>query len=478
VHLVQRSVFEALDRLVELAASAAAGPVIVDQAFDPRGPAGHPTGRAVVLRHAGLPPARLAALAHRAGFDFVARPPRGDAVYCSCASGRLLALAVPADMVVEKAVTVTVEPTLPRDATAHFRVIPQGPGRARVVTGADGTTTLVGERPGRVVVVADVMRGGRTVSSTATVSVRPKPLADGATIAADGRQDVDERVAGAPAAAFDPRLLTVHDDDRVDYGHGPAQQTNRRMQAGVGRRLTALLDRIGIMISGVLQVTAGFDPTAGPPTLARQGRALTIRHLTVNAGTVAAAAHAEGFGFVRRNGDQVLLRHPAEPLLAVEGPAVIEDGEAATFTARPDPDTLPETLRPSWSTGGLDAGRVALTSTTQPAARVVGAHPGTCWVQATLHDANALATHQVEVRLRPEVAAANATLTLDQYDLIMNALHALHPVGVEFVTRRLREAVVELADDGQRIDPRFTYPRYRLHRSTARLVIPPRQTGG
>ena len=67
------------------------------------------------------------------------------------------------------------------------------------------------------------------------------------------------------------------------------------------------------------------------------------------------------------------------------------------------------------------------------------------------------------MRLRPEVVAAAGTVSRDQYDLIMNVLHSLHPIGVEVVTRQVRDAVVELRGAALDADPRYTYPQFRLH---------------
>ena len=60
-------------------------------------------------------------------------------------------------------------------------------------------------------------------------------------------------------------------------------------------------------------------------------------------------------------------------------------------------------------------------------------------------------------------------MSLDQYYLVMNALHRLHPVGVEVLTERLRAAVVELTTAPDGIDPSFTYPTFRVHRPVRSL---------
>jgi hypothetical protein len=89
------------------------------------------------------------------------------------------------------------------------------------------------------------------------------------------------------------------------------------------------------------------------------------------------------------------------------------------------------------------------------------------WVQAAFREAGATGPYAMRVRFSSAVPAG-ATITRDQYDLIMNVVHALHPLGVEVLTREIRPAVVELSGRPT-LDPEYTYPKFRLHRSTARL---------
>jgi hypothetical protein len=89
------------------------------------------------------------------------------------------------------------------------------------------------------------------------------------------------------------------------------------------------------------------------------------------------------------------------------------------------------------------------------------------WVQAVFREAGADGPYAMHVRLAPGVPAG-ATITRDQYDLIMNVVHALHPLGVEVLTRAIRPAVVELAGTSS-LDPEYTYPKFRLHRAAPRL---------
>jgi hypothetical protein len=63
------------------------------------------------------------------------------------------------------------------------------------------------------------------------------------------------------------------------------------------------------------------------------------------------------------------------------------------------------------------------------------------------------------------------TVRKDQYDLVMNVLNALHPIGVEVDTRALRERVVELRGDVLRgVVPGFTFPDFRARDASPALL--------
>ncbi|MGX2998570.1 LamG-like jellyroll fold domain-containing protein [Streptomyces sp. JNUCC 64] len=468
--LTQPPVAVALDALVALAETEAGpGGLVVAGGFDPRAADARAAGRAVLLRHPRIAPGRLAALAHRAGFDWTRALPRGGPVYASRAPGGLLAFTVtPERVVVGTPVTVARASggvPLPTGTETAFRVVPHGPGRAAVTDGTDGTARLLPLAPGRVTVLVDLTRAGRTVSGGVTVRIGVAAVPDGGWLAADGSTDAvgPEAVVGAPEPALDPVFLVRHDDPRVDYGES---EGNRRMQRGTAVALDALLDRVG----GTLTVVAAYRPATGPPDLASRGRELTVRHQTLSAGELAAAAYDAGFGLVRRTGAEVRLWHPSAPLLAVRGPAELAEGATAGYTVLPGPAESGERTRLGWSSGAVPGGqgRAGVSSTTRPTVLLTGRSAGRVWLQAVFRDVDARGPYQVEVRLRPELVATGTVLGREEYDLIMNALHSLHPVGVEFVTAGLRAAVVELRDGGD-ADPAHTYPKFRLHRSAARL---------
>ncbi|MGW6058046.1 LamG-like jellyroll fold domain-containing protein [Streptomyces sp. NPDC055189] len=72
----------------------------------------------------------------------------------------------------------------------------------------------------------------------------------------------------------------------------------------------------------------------------------------------------------------------------------------------------------------------------------------------------------LRIGLHPELRRLEETGTpvvvrKDQYDLVMNVLHELHPIGVEVDTRVLRAHVVELRAGLLDVFPAYTYPAYR-----------------
>ena len=85
----------ALDRLATLLDGAGfIGALTVLSGYDPAAPDSRAAGRAVRLAAPVIGPGRLAALAHRAGFDFVEHR-ADDSVYAACAPGREMLLGPP-----------------------------------------------------------------------------------------------------------------------------------------------------------------------------------------------------------------------------------------------------------------------------------------------------------------------------------------------------------------------------------------------
>jgi hypothetical protein len=471
-HLMQPSLARLIDQLRSLVAVAPAH-LRISSAWTPGAQDARAAGRGVVMEHPTIAAPKLAALAHQAGFALVRTLPRAAGVYASCAPGTPIVLArleaarpdeVPT-VNVGATITLTASPLPPVAAEVHWSVAAgTGAGAVRVTPAATvGQATVDGLSPGAAVVSLDVVYGGFSATPSAAVRVLPATIATGSSIAADGTLGAGPEVAGEPAEKFDPALLETVSHARATFASADAS----RMQLGVARRLRALLADL----TGTLTVLSAFVPVpaGAAPTLASQGRALAMRHSSLPAGQLAAMAHAVGFSWVAVDGANVEVLHRAEDLITVRGIDLVEEGDNLNVEVIPDPSTVSPTTRLSWSSGPLEptSGQADVLSTSLPTLQLVGRRAGRVWVQAAFREAGANGPYAMQVRLSSAVPAG-ATITRDQYGLIMNVVHALHPLGVEVLTRDIRPAVVELAGSPS-VDPDYTYPKFRLHRSPARL---------
>ncbi|MFE5813194.1 LamG-like jellyroll fold domain-containing protein [Streptomyces sp. NPDC056479] len=475
-HLMQPPTAQALDRLLTLVSSAGPTRLQVSSAWTPGAPDARAAGRGVIVNHPTINAPRLAALAHRAGFALVRtlKPPVG--VYASCAPGAPFTLGAQGSanpdelpsVAVGAALTLMASPVPPAGAELHWSVATgSGPAAVRLTPSESaGQASVQGLSAGTVQVSLDIVYGGFSATASAAVRVVPTTVADGSSIAADGTPNPGPVVAGEPADHVDPALLASVSDGRAAFATADA----RRMQRGVARRLIELLDSLDAT-PGTLTVLSAFvpPPAAGAPTLASQGRALTLRHSTLDAGRLAAQAHGVGFSRVAVAGTTVEVLHRAEDLIAVRGGTLVEEGDTISLHVEPSPAAVSPTTRLSWSSGPLapTSGQADVTATSLSTVDLVGRRAGWVWAQAAFREAGANGPNALQVRLSSAVPAGSI-ITRDQYDLIMNVVRVLHPLGVEVLTHGIRPAVVELA--GRPFaDPDYTYPKFRLHRPAPRL---------
>ncbi|HET8643495.1 MAG TPA: LamG-like jellyroll fold domain-containing protein, partial [Pseudonocardiaceae bacterium] len=469
-HLVQVGVADRLDRLVALAGAETSPPgrLLIGTAFDPRAADLRATGRAVMLGHSSVPPGRLAALAHRAGFDFVRFRGSGSAqVYAAAALGDYFSIelnsgspAPPAglsDVDSGATVALSLRPQPPQDAFVRWLTVPGGKGRGILTPdGAPGTrqqtASLRATAAGQLIVKADVTRNRRTVSATRRLRIGITELGDKRSIAADGTLDAPATVVDVPDTFFHPAFLIRHNDPRVDYG---GAEDHRRMQPAVGEVLDSLLDELTRRgVSGQLVITAAFDPSGDPAVdaAAVQGRRLVLRHTVLTPESLAGTAFAAGFGHVTRDGDDVIVRQRPGQLVAVRGPSdvdtgpiiEVDEGTGLEVTASPEPSVLiaagltgpPPSNEPrlAWASDTFDEAGIALGSSTQQVNRLIAGAAGMAWIQASYLLGPALPPFTFQVRLRPELDTPETVISKDQFDLIMNILNALHPVGVEVFT--------------------------------------------
>lgn len=483
--LMQPATAAALDRLVEvLAAQAIGGSIVIEAGFDQASSNSQAAGRAVLMRHTTIPTGRLAALAHRAGFDYVENrmPP---IVYAATAPGIPLLLGpvtagaqlydheIP-HIATGTAIAIGVAhstatydaPVLPADVIVDYWVLPTGAGRGEITADpAPATTAMLDpHHPGVLGLAADIRRGHRVVTVSGAVRILPATMSIGDTIGADGSTGVDIDVAADAEAAFDPAYLMDHDDPRIDYG---THADNHRMQRHTGALLTALTDLIGAEgITTGLQVRSAYDPTA-PDDPAASGCLLRLQHTGLTIPALAIRAHRAGFDYVAATATAVVAAAAPDDLIELGGPDEVEVGETITLTAAPGAADIGPTARLGWSSGQVYANdlvvdSLALTGPADPSVTVRGEAPGVGWVMATLRDADTVGPYVVTVRRRASVASAQ--ISRSDYYLIMNALNTLHPIGVEVRTEDIRAAVVELGTAPSGLAPAFTYPPFRLRR--------------
>ncbi|WP_105969043.1 LamG domain-containing protein [Streptomyces geranii] len=502
-HLVQVGVADTLDRLRTLlsAEPGAPGRLRVGAAYDPGASDLRATGRAVLLGHGIIAPGRLAALAHRAGFAFVhlrtEDRPDGARVYAAHAPGDYFAVdltpppAGPTDLDVGRTAALTLRPPPPADSVLRWLTVPAGPGRATLTTtgplGRPTSATAVrATAPGGLIVKAEVTRGRHTVSASRALRIGVPDLPDGDTIAADGTLGAPADVVSDPDEFFDRRFLVRHDDPRVDYG---ADADHRLMQPAVARTLDALLAELDRRSAdGRLTVRSAFRPDGDE--FAAHGRTLDLAHPAVPPGTLAALAHAVGFGQVEHDGAAVVVRQAPGELVVVHGPddsaadgtvVEVDEGETVSLSVRPalvgDAGTPGPTgadrVRLGWATGTFGTARATLGNARQPATVLRGESAGAAWAQASYLLGDQLAPYTFRVGLRPELDNPDTVISKDQYDLILNILNALHPVGIEVDTRLVRDHTVEVRGNLAEVNPDFTFPKFRI-----RSVLPPLRGAG
>jgi hypothetical protein len=210
---------------------------------------------------------------------------------------------------------------------------------------------------------------------------------------------------------------------------------------------------------------------------------LTLRHPTVGPGALAGLAHAVGFGHVARTGTTVVVRQAPGELAVVHGPdgtdggLVIELDEGAAVGLSVLPALVTDgspgqngagQIRLGWATGAFDAAHAALGNPKQTSTTLRGDAAGLAWVQASYLLGDLPAPYTFRVGLRPELDNPDTVISKDQYDLILNILNALHPVGIEVNTQLIRNHTVEVRGNLAEVNPDFTFPKFRM-----RSVLPP-----
>ncbi|MGX1779383.1 LamG-like jellyroll fold domain-containing protein [Nocardia brasiliensis] len=296
------------------------------------------TGRALVLRHPTEPAGRIAALAHRAGFDWVRyRAASGD-VYVSVADTSVMTIRGSGywfgkDLGVGNPATeLTVYPEPPADSIFRWSLLEAGPGRAELVGSVtDKKVEVRALQPGEVTVKLEVRRGGKGFSTTRRFTIGPQGLAAGTSIGADGTLGVAESVAGAAEdGAYSPNDLVTVTDPLLQV----TVPGSNRMHADVALRLGRLL------VTGALntydrppqvRIVSGWDPNG--TGLDRVGRALTLAPAdpALSLAALGRNAYSAGFDYVFNTGTVIRVAQRAGEHIAVAGPAEVDEGGVASI---------------------------------------------------------------------------------------------------------------------------------------------------
>jgi hypothetical protein len=446
--------------LARITAAGIADQLVLEGAYDPVATGSvRAVGRALLMHHqnVALPPPALAALAHRAGFDYVRTD--GARVYAAVERGERLAVrAAPAQTTVAVGGVLDLE-------VAHFSAHPAD---------APGLTTPVRQRRhvrvttdavGDIVVRVEYRYRGHTQTGTFRFAVTLIALPDGGTLDAFGNPATTEfDAAGKPETDFDPLYLFTHPlVPQIDFSASP---DTRRMQVGTRAALDDLIARlIANGTPGQVVVTKGYD--AADPGLRGVGRALELRHATLDPGVFGALV-AQCFDYVRRQGTSI---HAAVRLGAhIE---IVQDAGGASLpdelvVGTPikigvDPGSLPNTGAYNFSTRAIGNGTGTYDFTQRPVVTFTPRRTGEILLSATYvgHDDAGAAPYTFGIGLSAELDVPATIIPKDQYDIIMNILNAFHPIGIEVTTDRIRSHVVEIEQDPSKAFPAYSFPDFR-----------------
>lgn len=353
----RRALLALLDRL---AAEGADGPLRLRSGHDPAAGDLRAVGRALTLDHENVPLGRLAALAQQAGFSWVRNLGH---VYASVASTDaydiLISPRTPAvdrrhgaDLLVPEDAEVALDPPPYPGAIVRWSTVRTGEGRGSFldVSGrsVDGPWTgpsaaLRAERPGRLLLQADVRIGTRTCSVARPVQIGVASLAAGRSIAADGALDTPEpdlTALSVPGVA--PSRLVTMDDP----GLTATDVASRRVHPALAEALSAWLAALASEgATGRPRSASGWRPDgSGMETV---GRAATIERGTCSLALdrMGALAHAVGLGHVAHTGTALRITHATGDPVLVEGTTLVPEDGAAGF--RVGPRALPCAAAPA-----------------------------------------------------------------------------------------------------------------------------------
>jgi hypothetical protein len=324
---------------------------------------------------------------------------------------------------------------------------------------------LVLDAPGDLAVRVEYALGGRTRSGTLSLRVDPVTLADGHALDAAYNADPDKAsIVGLPDAGFDPIYLVVHAPQAsIDFGADP---NNAKMQVATRDALDALVALLAARsVAGKLKVTQAY--TSAAPGVERVGRGLVLGHETLDAGALGALA-ARFFDYVSRSATGISAY--------VRQDAWVTIGDAATGAALPAeiPLGTPLSLAPApallppgtynWSTRAIGKGAGLFDEPPSAKAKFTPLANGELALALTYvaTDDSRAPPYSFEIALKPALDVPGAIIPKPQYDIVMNVLDALHPIGVEVHTDRIRKYVREIEQDASKAFPAYSFPNFRM----------------
>jgi Concanavalin A-like lectin/glucanases superfamily len=389
--MMQWSVRQALDALLERLGPVA-GLLHVLKAYDPGSDDLYSVGRALLLAHDTLAAADLGVHAHAAGFGWVTRTGNGQ-VHVAQPRADIFRVTplepdttsqVP-DLTEGQDLALGVDPDQAGfpDSQITWSVIQTGSGSATLKPG--NPPTLHGDAAGDMSVHVEVTRRQHTRggSRNVRIGVAANSLAAGHSIGGNGQRGVTESAAaGAPADDFSEFYLQLRTDDylgqhtNVSYGTDLA---NRRLQRVTGAALDRLLDLLAAG-GGTVSIVKAYDPTAAG--LLTQGRALWLRHSSLSASELAAAAFAAAFDYIRIDAG------PPETVQVAVGPGeqIGVTGPSELQVAQSVPATVDPSAQPSAVCFSADGSRCYASGRGGPRVTsfTVTASPATAFPQLTL----------------------------------------------------------------------------------------------
>lgn len=121
---------------------------------------------------------------------------------------------------------------------------------------------------------------------------------------------------------------------------------------------------------------------------------------------------------------------------------------------------LGEELR--WIARPFGEARGRFAGLSRPDTRLTGERAGPLLARAVASLGDHGPPYTFEVLLKPALDRPRTLIRKDQYDLLMNVLNLLHPIGVEVRTQRIREHVLEVREGLLEAFPDYTYPNFRV----------------